>query len=107
MNSTNAAEVIIHALWPGPGPLIFDVIFASAASAPRAVLFMYASRSARRCSTFGSAFAAGAAAAGAAGVSVGTEALTSSAAQTRASVSPLTIKSENRVFFMWIMGEWV
>ena len=33
-----AALVIIHALWPGPGPLMLEEIFASAASAPRALL---------------------------------------------------------------------
>src|ERR1043165_6329117 len=103
MKSTNAADVIIHALWPGPGPLIFEETFASVASAPRVPLLTYASRSATRCSRVGSALAAGAAGA-AAGVSGGAEAFTSSAAQTCASVSPLTTISENRVFFMWIIG---
>src|SRR5258708_30558136 len=66
MNSTRAAEVICHALWPGPGvPSSFDFIFASAASEPRAELPTYASKSASRCSILGSALA-GAAADGAA-----------------------------------------
>ena len=65
MNSTNAAEVIIQPLWPGPEPEILLFTFASVASAPRAALLTYASRSATRCARSGSAFAAGAA--GAAG----------------------------------------
>src|SRR5262245_53325836 len=55
MNSTSAADVIIQPLWPGPDPAIFDDTVASAASAPRAPLLTYASRSATRCSRLGSA----------------------------------------------------
>src|SRR5262245_14569757 len=55
MNSTRAAEVIIQALWPGPAPETFDDTVALAASAARAVLLTYASRSAMRSSMLGSA----------------------------------------------------
>src|ERR1044071_1788199 len=54
MNSTNAELVIIHALWPGPGPAI--LVFG-----PCAALLMYASTSARRCSTLGVCWACAAA----------------------------------------------
>src|SRR5438132_13746088 len=60
MNSTRAAEVIIQALWPGPALATLDATVAPAASAPRAVLLMYASRSATRCSMVGSALASSA-----------------------------------------------
>ena len=49
MKSTKAVETIIQPLWPGPGPATFDTAFT------RAELFMYASRSATRCSRVGSA----------------------------------------------------
>src|ERR1700730_5641696 len=52
MKRTSAAQVIIQALWPGPGPEIFEIICALV-SAPRAELFTYASRSATRCSSDG------------------------------------------------------
>ena len=57
MKSTSAALVISQALWPGPGPGIFE-----ATSGVRAVLLTYASKSASRCSTVGSGGVAGAAA---------------------------------------------
>src|SRR5437870_1578347 len=101
MNNTKAAEVIIHALWPGPEPLMFDLTLLVAVSAWRAALLTYASRSRSRCSTVGS-LGAGAAAAGAA--AAGAVAAASSAAQTRVSESPATISRENRDFFMCIMG---
>src|SRR2546426_12360967 len=71
MNNTRAAEAIIQALWPGPGPLILLLTLFSGVSAARPALFTYASRSPMRCSIVGSfgAAAAGAAAAGAAGAS--------------------------------------
>jgi hypothetical protein len=40
MNKTRSAEVISQALWPGPGPEMFESVVALAASAPRAELFM-------------------------------------------------------------------
>jgi hypothetical protein len=52
MKSTSAAQVIIHALWPGPGPATFEVTD-KPVSASRAELFTYASRSATRCSSDG------------------------------------------------------
>src|SRR5262245_61971055 len=58
MKRTSAAHVIIHALWPGPGPAIFDAI-GDPVSAPRSELFTYASRSATRCSSDGGAEGAG------------------------------------------------
>ena len=42
-----------QALWPGPGPEMFDGVVALTASAPRAELFRYASRSETRCSSDG------------------------------------------------------
>src|SRR5439155_2858578 len=54
MKSTSAAQVIIHALWPGPGPPMFEAIGAPA-SAPRAELFTSASKSATRCPSDGGA----------------------------------------------------
>src|SRR5437879_5454540 len=58
MKSTNVAHVIIHALWLGPGPAMFEAV-ANFASAPRGELFMYASRSATRCSSGGAVEADG------------------------------------------------
>src|SRR5262249_35933108 len=52
MKSTSAAHVIIHALWPGPGPVTLEVT-CSLVSAPRAELFASASRSPTRCSSEG------------------------------------------------------
>jgi len=40
MNKTRSAEVMSQALWPGPGPEMFESVVALAASAPRAELFM-------------------------------------------------------------------
>src|SRR5690349_10533227 len=57
MKMTSAVLTICHALWPGPGPEIFE-----ATSGVRATLLKYASMSATRCSRVGSAGAAGAAA---------------------------------------------
>src|SRR5438128_10616396 len=54
MKSTSVAQVIIHALWPGPGPPMFEAIGAPA-SAPRDELFTYASKSATRGSSDGEA----------------------------------------------------
>lgn len=61
MNSTSAAHVINHPLWPGPGtPPILDVQVASP-DPPTPMFWKYCSRSARRCSVVASAGAAGAA----------------------------------------------
>src|SRR6188768_156323 len=46
MNNTRAADVIIHALWPGPGVVVMTL------GAP---LVTYASRSATRCARSGAA----------------------------------------------------
>src|SRR2546421_7543054 len=55
MKRTSAVEVIIQPLWPGPDPEIFEATCAFAASAARAPLFTYASRSVTRCSSDGDA----------------------------------------------------
>ena len=54
MNNTSAVEVICQALWPGPGPAILLVTLVLAAVA-RTELLTYASKSAKRSSTLGSA----------------------------------------------------
>src|SRR6476646_9599914 len=53
MNKTRSAEVMSQPLWPGPGPEMFESVVALAVSAPRAELFIYASRSETRCSSDG------------------------------------------------------
>src|SRR5687767_8486096 len=78
MNSTRAAQTMIQALWPGPGPATLDSL------ATRAPLFMYASMSPMRSSSDGPAAAAGAAASAGAATAAGAAAGASSAQLTLA-----------------------